>query len=90
MLGFFVFAGSLIITNHAGDLRAFMLVIGQAVGFLLNFWLIHRNSIAQRQDTSEVQRTAKQVQKTLEDVKNTVDGANGNTPPPPFPTLEPS
>jgi hypothetical protein len=79
MLGFFAFSGTLIISNHAADLRAFLLVMGQAVGFILNFWMLHRGVTRTVKVTGEVAQKTETAITKLEEVKEAV---NGNIPPP--------
>ncbi len=72
---FLAFASVLIVTNHAEDLRAFLIICAQGIGFLLNFWLIHRNSTAQKEDISRVARKVDNVKDTVEHVSDVVNGS---------------
>lgn len=78
VIGFFAFAASLIITNHAGDLRSFLLLMGTGIGQAFNAYLVWRNSQLTQQTKQSADHAAEQATTaatTAGDVKDAINGS---------------
>lgn len=78
LCAFMTFCAVLILANHAQDLRGFLILCGQAVGFALQFWLVHRAASSTKRAVEETTSKVENVGTKVDKVQQAV---NGNTPP---------